>query len=148
ANVPPTVAITAPANNATLIAPWTGNINATAADVDDTVSRMRFFAGATLLGTVTNPPGNLSLRVTNLAAGNYVLTAVATDSRGASTTSAAVTIHVVNPSAVIGLRGNLAFGSLAAGQTATRTLVITNSGTLTMNVFGITYPAAFSGDWS
>jgi plastocyanin len=148
ANAPPTVAITAPANDATFPAPWTGTINVTASDVDDTVSRVRFFAGVTLLGTVTNPPVNLSLRVTNLAAGNYVLTAVATDSRGASTTSAGVTIHIVTPSAVIGLLGNMAFGSLPAGETATRTLVITNRGTLPLNVSGITYSPAFSGDWS
>ncbi len=147
ANAPPTVAITTPANNATFNAPWTGSINATASDTDDAVSSVRFFAGGTLLGTVTNPPMNLSLRV-NLAAGNYVLTAVATDSRGASRTSAGVTIHVVTPSAGIRLLGNLAFGSLPAGQTATRTLVITNSGTRTVNVSEISYPPAFSGAWS
>jgi plastocyanin len=148
ANTPPIVRITAPTNNATFLAPWTGTINVTASDVDDSVSRVRFFAGTTLLGTATNPPMNISLGVANLAAGNYVLTAVATDSRGASTTSAGVTIHVVTPTAVIGLLGNMAFGSLPAGQTAARTLVITNRGTLTMNVSGITYPPAFSGDWS
>jgi plastocyanin len=147
-NAPPSVAITAPANNATFIAPWTGTINATASDTDDRVSKVQFFAGGTSLGTVTNPPANLSLSVNNLAAGNYTLTAVATDSRGASTTSAGVTIHVVSASAVIGLRGDLAFGSLPAGETATRTMVITNSGTRTMNVSGINYPAGFSGDWS
>jgi plastocyanin len=147
-NAPPSVAITAPANDATFIAPWTGTIQATASDPDDAVSSVQFFAGATSLGAVINPPVDLSLTVNNLAAGNYILAAVATDSRGASTTSAGVTIHVVNPSAVIGLLGNLAFGSLPAGQTATRTLVITNRGTMPLNVSGIRYPEAFSGPWS
>jgi plastocyanin len=147
-NAPPTVSITAPANNATLIAPWTGMINARAADTDDSVSSVQFFAGAASLGTLLNPPLNMSLGVTNLAAGTYTLTAVATDSRGASTTSAGVTIHVVTPAPGIGLLGSLAFGSVVAGQTATRTLVITNSGTLTLNVSGINYPPAFSGAWS
>ena len=149
ANVPPVVAITAPANNATLVAPWTGTINATASDTDDAVSSVRFFAGATLLGTVTNPSLNPSLRVNSLPAGNYFLTAVATDSRGASTTSAGVTIHVVtSSSAVIGLLGNLGFGSLPAGQTATRTLTITNRGNRTLNISDINYPPGFSGAFS
>jgi plastocyanin len=148
ANAPPAVAITSPTNNATFTAPWTGTIHATASDTDDAVSTVQFFAGATSLGTVTNPPLNLSLAVNNLAAGNYVLTAVATDDRGARTTSASVTIHVSNPAAVIALLGNLAFGSLPAGETATRTLVITNRGTLTLNVSGIIYPPAFTGDFS
>jgi plastocyanin len=148
ANAPPSVAITFPTNNSTFIAPWTGSINVTASDTDDSVSWVQFFAGATLLGTVSNPPVNLSLSVTNLAAGTYILKAVATDSRGASTTSTGVTIHVVTPSSVIGLLGNLAFGSLPAGQMAFRTLVITNSGTRTLNVSGISYPPAFSGAWS
>lgn len=146
-NVPPSVRITSPTNNATFLAPWSGTISATVSDPDDTVSRVQFFAGATSLGTVTNPPGNLSLHA-NLAAGNYVLTAVATDSRGAAATSAGVTIHVTTPEAVIGLLGNMAFGSLPAGQTLTNILVITNRGTLPMNVSGISVPAAFSGAWS
>ncbi len=96
-NVPPSVAITAPTNGATFSAPWTGTIRAAASDPDDTVSQVEFFAGTTPLGTVMNPASSLGLSVTNLAAGNYSLTAVATDSRGGSSTSAAVTIHVEAP---------------------------------------------------
>ncbi len=147
-NAPPTVAITSPANNATFTAPWTGTIKATASDTDDAVSTVQFFAGATSLGTVANPPVNLSLTVNNLAAGTYTLKAVATDSRGASTTSAGVTIHVVTPTGVIGLSGNLAFGSVPAGQTAMRTTVIANGGTRTLNVSGISLPPGFSGSFS
>ncbi len=54
-----------------------------------TVTNISFFAGGTtLLGSVRNPPANVSINVTNLAAGNYTLTAVAKDNAGASTTSA------------------------------------------------------------
>jgi hypothetical protein len=52
------------------------------------------------------------------------------------------------PIGVIGLKGNLAFGSVPATQTETRTLIITNSGTGPVNVSGINYPAGFSGAWS
>jgi hypothetical protein len=52
------------------------------------------------------------------------------------------------PISVIGLAGNMAFGSVPATQTATQHLVITNRGTATLNVSGISYPAGFSGAWS
>jgi plastocyanin len=104
ANVPPSVAITSPANGATFAAPWTGTIHATVSDPDDTVSKVDFFAGTNRLGTVTNPPAGPSLTVltvSNLAAGNYTLKAVATDSRGASTTVSNVLIKVVTPAPIV-----------------------------------------------
>ena len=97
-NAPPQVAITSPTNGATFIAPWTGTIQAAASDADGTLTKVDFFAGMTLLGTVDNPSANPSLTVTKLAAGSYMLTAVATDNGGASSTSAGVTISVVAPS--------------------------------------------------
>jgi hypothetical protein len=39
--------------------------------------------------------------VTNIAAGNYTLTAKATDNQGTVTTSAGMTIHVVTPAPII-----------------------------------------------
>jgi plastocyanin len=93
-NVPPTVSINSPANGATFAAPWTGTIQATVGDSDGTVTQVVFMAGSAVLGTVPNPPSNPSIPVTNLAAGNYSLTAVATDNAGAFTTSAAVNIIV------------------------------------------------------
>ena len=99
--VPPSVAITAPTNGATFAAPWTGTIQATVSDTNDTVSKVDFFAGATRLGTVTNPPASPSFTVTNLPAGNYTLTALATASRGATNTSAGVTISVVTPVPIV-----------------------------------------------
>lgn len=101
ANVPPSVAITAPTNGAVFAAPWTGAIQAAASDPDGTVSKVGFFAGATHLGTVNNPPPSPSFTVTNLPAGNYTLTAVATDNGGATNTSAGVAITVVTPGAIV-----------------------------------------------
>ncbi|HEY5911231.1 MAG TPA: Ig-like domain-containing protein [Verrucomicrobiae bacterium] len=100
ANVPPTVTITAPSDGADFAAPWTGVIRAAASDPDGTVSRVDFYAGTTLLGTVQNPASNLSLGVTDLAAGTYALTAVATDNQGLTNSSPAVTVHVLTPAPI------------------------------------------------
>jgi plastocyanin len=93
-NVPPTVSITSPASGATFPAPWTGSIQASVGDSDGTVTQIVFLAGSTVLGSIPDPPANPSFNVTNLAAGTYVLTAVASDNAGASTTSLPVNIIV------------------------------------------------------
>jgi hypothetical protein len=49
---------------------------------------------------------------------------------------------------VIGLSGDLAFGTVMVDTTATRTLTISNTGNSTLAVSGITYPDGFSGAWS
>jgi hypothetical protein len=92
ANTPPTVTLTSPANGATFTAPATLTLTATASDSDGTIANVRFFAGATLVGTDTSAP--FSVPWSNVAAGSYSLTAVATDNGNATTTSAAVPITV------------------------------------------------------
>src|SRR5205085_1744763 len=47
-NIPPTVSITSPSNNATFNAPATITIDATAGDSDGTVSQVDFYANGTL----------------------------------------------------------------------------------------------------
>ncbi len=91
-NKPPTVSITAPANNAVIVLPATVTINATASDADGTISKVEFYRDGILLGTDTASP--YSYVWSNPAAGTYVLTAKATDNLGVVTTSAAVTITV------------------------------------------------------
>ena len=78
-NVPPTVSITSPTNGATFLAPWTGTVQVMDADSDGTVTNLAFKAGTTLLGNVRNPPANASFTVSNLVAGSYSLTVLATD---------------------------------------------------------------------
>ena len=48
----------------------------------------------------------------------------------------------------IALGGNLAFGNVTVGQTATRALTISNAGNAPLNVTNISYPAGFSGNWN
>ena len=103
ANVPPSAAITSPTNGAVFAAPWAGTIHATVSATGAIVSKVDFFSGATPqpLGTVTNPPASVSFTVTNLATGSYTLKAVATDSWGATNTSAGVGISVVTPRVIV-----------------------------------------------
>src|SRR6266568_2579231 len=48
-DTPPTVSITAPANNALFIAPASVTVSASASDTDGTVAKVDFFDGATLV---------------------------------------------------------------------------------------------------
>jgi glucose/arabinose dehydrogenase len=93
-NVAPTVSITSPANNANFTAPANITINASAADSDGSITQVQFYNGATLLGTDTTSP--YSYAWNNVAAGNYSLTAKATDNGGLSTTSSVISITVTN----------------------------------------------------
>jgi hypothetical protein len=94
-NQPPTVSISSPTNNASFTAPASVTISATAADSDGTISKVEFYNGATKLGEATSSPYSYSW--TNISAGNYVLTAKATDNGNAVTTSTAVNISVTAP---------------------------------------------------
>lgn len=93
-NVPPTVALTSPANAASYSAPAVINLSAEAADIDGTVSKVEFYNGATLLGQATAPPYTYAW--SNVVTGTYSLTARATDNTGVSTTSAPVSVTVTN----------------------------------------------------
>ena len=52
------------------------------------------------------------------------------------------------PTKIIGLSGNLAFGNVTNGTTATATLTLNNTGNTTLTVTSISYPTGFSGAWS
>ncbi|MER2998426.1 Ig-like domain-containing protein [Pontibacter populi] len=91
-NTPPTIAITEPANNATYKAPASIVLKANAADTDGTITKVEFFNGDTKLGEDATSPYEFNW--TNVTAGNYSITAKATDNSAGVTTSAAVTIKV------------------------------------------------------
>ena len=99
-NAPPTVAITSPTNNAIFAAPANITITADSSDSDGSISLVEFFQNDTKLGEATN--GTFSYGWTNVSAGNYTLTAKATDNQGAATVSSPVAISVTNaPAAVV-----------------------------------------------
>jgi hypothetical protein len=93
-NQAPTVSLSSPANGATFTAPATITVSASASDSDGTITRVDFYSGTTLIGSDTASP--FSINWSNVGAGAYTLTAIATDNAGATTTSAAVTVTVTS----------------------------------------------------
>jgi beta-galactosidase len=133
-NIPPTVSITSPANNAQVTLGSAIAIAATAADADGSVSSVAFYSGTTLLNTDNTAPYSYSF--TPSAAGSYALSAVATDNAGASTNSAVVTVTVtaVNQTSYKINCGGSAVSPFAAdgyysgGSTSSTTSAITITG--------------------
>ena len=92
----PLVSITAPLNNATYNAPANIVINATATSAGSMVKKVEFFKGGTSLGVDSVAP--YSVNWNNVNAGNYTLTARATDTSGLTSTSSPVNVVVAGPS--------------------------------------------------
>lgn len=110
-NLPPVVSIIAPPGGATFYNPPNISLIATSFDPDGSVTNVEFYANGTDVGqghlVVMDPPGVNGvtgpvyfLNWMNPTLGNDVLTAVATDNGGLSTTSAPVDIRVL-PSAPV-----------------------------------------------
>jgi RHS repeat-associated protein len=97
-DTPPSINLTSPTANNVFQAPATILLSADAADTDGTVARVDFYQGGVLIGSALSAPYSFSW--TNVGAGSYSLTAVATDNQGATTASAAMTIRVNAPPAV------------------------------------------------
>jgi len=105
-DLPPVVHIVTPANGTSFPASATINVSAVASDASGSVASVEFFAGTNSLGLVTTPvvvtnfwrvESYYTVAWSNAPVGTNVLTAVATDTAGSSTTSAPVTIRVVPP---------------------------------------------------
>ena len=101
-NAPPAVSIISPANNSTYADTATIHLIASVADTDGRITSVKFYNGTTLLRTENKYPYTYSW--TNVGAGNYTITAVATDNYGAQTTSAPITITVTSSSAIVSSR--------------------------------------------
>jgi Cellulose binding domain/Bacterial Ig domain/Right handed beta helix region len=91
-NQPPTVSIASVTSQGPLTAGVPITIAANASDSDGRVSDVAFFRGSTLIGRDSTAP--YSVIWSNPVAGNYSITAIATDDKGATRTSSAVPITV------------------------------------------------------
>lgn len=90
-SLPPTVAITSPASGSVFAAP--ANVTVQAID-SGAVTNVQFLVGSTILTNETTAP--FSVVAGNLAAGNYIFSAVVADNAGLTATNA-VSISVVTP---------------------------------------------------
>lgn len=94
--VPPVISITSPATGTVFRFPASVAIQTSVSDSDSTVSNVQFLAGTTVLANVTTAPFTTA---TNLAAGSYTLSAIATDALGEKATNS-VSIIVDTPPVV------------------------------------------------
>lgn len=108
-NQPPTVSLTSPAGGDSFTEPASVNIDVNAVDSDGSVSKVEFFNGATKLGESLSSPYQFNWP--NVAAGNYTLSAKATDNQGSTAQSLPVSFSVTSPPvAVIGPPTGLGLG--------------------------------------
>lgn len=92
--IPPTASFTGPANGTVYHAPASIPLEVTASDVDGSISKVEFFSGTQLLGTVTTPPYRFDW--TTQVAGNHTIIAKATDNDGNVSPAPPVTIQVIS----------------------------------------------------
>jgi hypothetical protein len=115
-NVAPSVSLTSPVNGATLVAPATVALVASASDPDGTIARVDFYRDGTLVGSSTSTP--YSHADTGLVEGAYRYTAMAYDNAGASATSAEAVVTVTGS---VSARTNVALSSNGGVASASST---------------------------
>jgi hypothetical protein len=93
-DAPPVVTITNPASGAVLSAPANVTIHVSATSSGGTVTNVQFLVGSAVLANITASP--FAATASNLAAGNYTLSAIAADNHSVATTNS-VSISVVTP---------------------------------------------------
>ncbi|MBX3604573.1 MAG: PQQ-dependent sugar dehydrogenase [Piscinibacter sp.] len=122
-NTPPTVALTAPANNSSGTTGTPITLTATAADSDGSVTGVEFFENGVKIGA-TDSTSPYSVSWTPATVGTRSLTARATDNAGAQTTSAAVSVTISAPTSDTQppVPAFTAPASLASGLTGTLTI--------------------------
>ncbi len=93
-NIPPTVALTSPADGAKFPAPADFTLTAAATDTDGRITSVKFYQDSTLIATSTNSP--YQVVVLGLPIGSYTFTAKALDNDGGVAISAPVAVEVVD----------------------------------------------------
>ncbi|MFI5088074.1 MAG: Ig-like domain-containing protein, partial [Terriglobales bacterium] len=122
---PPTVAVTSPANKASVSGAVT--ISASASD-NVGVAKVGFYVDGALLTTDVSPPYSAAWNTNTAALGSHALTARAYDQAGNSTTSAAVSVNVVDKTPP-----TVAITSPANGSYVSKSTTVTISATASDN---------------
>ncbi|MGV3659526.1 MAG: Ig-like domain-containing protein [Prosthecobacter sp.] len=99
-NAAPTVALTSPANGATIELPATVSLTANAADLDGGITRVEFYHGTTKLGEDTTAPYAFDWTA---PVGTHTVSARAFDLDGTPVDSAAATITVTDPRPIVSI---------------------------------------------
>ena len=87
----PSVSITNPIDGEVIAPNATVTIEADATDPDGSITKVEFYEGANYLGQATSSP--FTYTWANVSEGQYILTAIATDDTGLSTTSDPITVY-------------------------------------------------------
>lgn len=93
-NTPPVVSLTSPSKGSDFAENETITISASASDSDGSISKVEFFNGSLKIGEDTTSP--YTTRINNALAGSYILTARATDNKGATSRSGEVKVTVTS----------------------------------------------------
>jgi subtilisin family serine protease len=127
--VPPTVALTAPADGAIL----TGTVTVSANASDNKgVAKVEFYRGGVLLGTDTSAPYSIQWNTSTETPGSYTLTAKAYDTSNNTATSAPSNVTVRDS-----IAPTVNITSPANNATVTRRAIVTIAATATDNI-GVT----------
>lgn len=124
-NQAPTVALDAPAANATVAAGASITITATAADSDGTVVRVEFYDGADKIGEDTTAP--YAFTWANPPVGTRVITARAVDNAAGSTISAGRTVVVSNLAPTVTVTAPAADATVSSTQSVKITATAADS---------------------
>ena len=118
----PEVAIVSPAHDSTFTAGSNISLIATASEAKGTIATVSFYNGSTLLTTSSMTPLSCRYTWTNVPAGTYTLTAVATDTNKVATTSSPITVTVMPSSAsVVAITSPVNNSAYTAGSNITIT---------------------------
>ena len=148
------VSINSPAPNSTLALGTNIIITASASVSGGTITNVQFYANSTDLGGATNSPYTLTWQ--NAPAGDYALTAVASDDQGQSVTSSVVnvtvayippTVNLISPAenAYFLAPGSVSISASAASSAGAVTNVVFYEGT---TLLGIATNAPYVFDWT
>ena len=136
--LPPTIALTSPANNAAFTAPATISLAANVTANGHAITKVQFYNGATLLAEDTTAPYVFTW--SSVTAGNYTLTAQAVYDSGSTIASPAANVTVTNL-----LPPTIALTSPANNAAFTAPATISLAATVTTNGHIITAIQFYNG---